>query len=155
MTFLERTRRAEAFRSWKGDVEADYLYTTGVAGERFFTELRDHGQLMAARCTACDRTYLPPRMYCENCLGPLQDWKRVDGPATVEALTVVHVDAHGRPLKEPQVWALLRWKGVYGGLVHRLAVPPERARPGLKVRPVLRPAAQRVGSITDIVDFAP
>ena len=155
MTFAERTTRADAFRSWRGDVEADYVYTTGVAGERFFAELRDTGRMLAARCDRCERTYLPPRMYCENCLGPLADWAPVEGPATVEAVTITHVDAHGNPLPAPEVWAVLRWRGIAGGLVHRLAVAPERAKPGLKVRPVIRSAGARVGNITDILHFAP
>ena len=155
MTLLERTTKSDAFRSWKGDVEADYLYTTGVAGERFFTELRDTGRILAARCKECGLSYLPPRMYCERCLGPLSDWRPVGGPATVEAITVLHVDEHGGRLKLPQVWAVLRWPGIHGGLVHRLAVAPERAKPGLKVRPVLRAAKARVGNITDILHFAP
>ena len=155
MTFRDRTTRAEAFRSWNGDMEADYLYTTGVAGERFFVELRDAGRILAARCRACDLTYLPPRTYCEECLGPLTDWRPVEGPATVESVTVVHVDEQGRRLAEPQVWAVLRWKGIHGGLVHRLAVPPAGAKRGLRVRPVLRADGERVGNLTDIVHFAP
>jgi len=155
MTFRERTTRADAFRTWKGDMETDYLYTTGVAGERFFTMLRDTGRLLAARCRACDLTYLPPRMYCEECLGPLEDWRPVEGPATVEAITVTYVDEQGNRTARPLVWALLRWRGIHGGLVHRLAVPPERAKPGLKVHAVLRPADERIGNITDILHFAP
>lgn len=155
MTFLERTTRADALRSWHGDMEADYRYTSGVAGERFFTALRDAGKVMAARCPACEVTYLPPRLYCEDCFGPLSEWKAVEGPATVEAVTVTHVDAHGAPLATPEVWAILRWKGIRGGFVHRLAVPPKRAKPGLTVRPVLRPPRERTGNITDIRHFAP
>lgn len=154
MTFRERTTRAEAFRSWKGDVEADYLYTTGVAGERFFVELRDTGRILAARCSACDLSYLPPRLYCENCLGATPDWVPVEGPATVEEATVTHVDERGMRLREPQVWAVLRWPGIHGGLVHRLAVAVDRAKPGLKVRPILRRSGERVGNITDILHFA-
>jgi len=155
MTFRERTTRAEAFRAWKGDMEADYLYTTGVAGERFFTELRDTGRILAARCASCDLAYLPPRTYCEECLGALSDWRPVEGPATVEAVTVVHVDERGERLAAPQVWALVRWKGIHGGLVHRLAVSPDRAKRGLRVRPVLRREGERIGNITDILHFAP
>lgn len=155
MTFLERTTKPDRFRAWKGDMEADYRYTSGVAGERFFTALRDTGKLLAARCPSCDIRYLPPRMYCEDCFGPLADWSAVDGPATVETVSVVHVDAKGTPLPAPQVWAILRWKGIRGGLVHRLATAPERAKPGLAVRPVLRPRPERVGNITDIMHFAP
>lgn len=155
MTARGPATRREPFRTWKGDVEADYLYTTGVAGERFFTELRDTGRILAARCPVCDLSYLPPRTYCEECLRPTSEWVAVEGPATVEAVTVTHVDVHGTRLAAPQVWAILRWDGIHGGLVHRLAVAPDRARPGLRVRPVLRPRGERVGNITDIRHFAP
>jgi len=32
MTFLERTTDARRFRHWEGDIEADYIYTSGIAG---------------------------------------------------------------------------------------------------------------------------
>ncbi|HEY4704389.1 MAG TPA: zinc ribbon domain-containing protein [Thermoplasmata archaeon] len=155
MTAPARRNSATGLRSWKGDVEADYRYTTGIAGERFFTELREHGRLVTARCPACDRTYLPPRIYCEECLGPTADGPPVEGPAVVEAVTVTHIDVDGTRRPTPEVWAILRWDGIHGGLVHRLAVPANRAKPGLRVRPVLRPRGARVGNLTDIVEFAP
>ena len=43
MTFLERTTDARKFRHWEGNMEADYIYTSGVAGEKFFVALRDEG----------------------------------------------------------------------------------------------------------------
>ena len=46
MTFTDRTKDPRALRHWYGDIEADYVYTSGVAGERFFRELRDHGRLL-------------------------------------------------------------------------------------------------------------
>ena len=155
MTFFERTTRAENFRFWRGDIEADYRYTSGVAGERFFLALRDAGKIFAANCKACGLTYLPPRMYCEACMGPLAKWVEVTGPATVESVTETHVDEHGGRLAKPQVWAVLRWPGIRGGLVHLLAVPAADAGPGTKVRPVLKPRKERVGNITDIREFVP
>src|SRR5205823_8698645 len=60
MTFLERTTDTRRLRHWEGNLEADYIYTSGLAGERFFVALRDDGRLLAARCTACGLDYLPP-----------------------------------------------------------------------------------------------
>ena len=73
MTFLDRTTDARKFRHWEGDVEADYIYTSGVAGERFFVALRDEGRMLASRCTACMLDYLPPRMFCEDCFAELTE----------------------------------------------------------------------------------
>ena len=46
-----------------GDMEADYIYTPGVAGDKFFKALRDEGKFLATHCEPCNHTYLPPRMY--------------------------------------------------------------------------------------------
>ncbi|MGQ0797018.1 MAG: Zn-ribbon domain-containing OB-fold protein [Methanobacteriota archaeon] len=153
MTFLDRTTDPRRLRHWEGHLEADYIYTSGIAGERFFVALRDEGRILAARCTACGLAYLPPRMFCERCFGEPSEW--VDVPATgkVAAVTVAHVDRHGNPLPEPQAWALVTFAGVHGGLVHRLLVPPRSARAGLAVRPLFRPKASRTGAITDLEGF--
>ena len=63
MTFLERTTDARKLRHWEGNMEADYIYTSGVAGERFFVALRDQGKMLASRCTACGLDYLPARLF--------------------------------------------------------------------------------------------
>jgi uncharacterized OB-fold protein len=39
--------------------------------------------------------------------------------------------------------------------VHRLLVPPDRARAGLAVRPKLKPRSARIGAITDVEGFEP
>jgi len=51
-----------SFTHWHGDMEAQYIYTAGIAGERFFRELKDNGKLVGTRCPKCDITYMPPRM---------------------------------------------------------------------------------------------
>jgi len=155
MTFLERTTDARKFRHWEGNMEADYIYTSGVAGERFFVTLRDEGRLLASRCTACNFDYLPARLFCEDCFAELTESIEVPGEGRVTAVSVAHVDRTGARLSQPQVWAFVTFRGIRGGLVHRLLIPPGRARAGLLVRPKLKPKAARVGAITDIEGFEP
>jgi uncharacterized OB-fold protein len=155
MTFLERTTDPRKHRVWEGHMEADYIYTSGVAGERFFVALRDEGRLLASRCTACDLDYLPARLFCEDCFAELTEFVEVPGVGRVEAVTVAHVDRAGGPLSQPQVWGFVSFRGIRGGLVHRLLVPPDRARAGLAVRPKLKPRSARIGAITDIEGFEP
>ena len=144
-----------ALRAWEGHMEADYIYTAGVAGDRFFRELRGSGRLLASRCPKCDRRYLPPRLFCELCFVEMKDWVDVPGEGRLEAVTVVRVDAHGAPLPQPEVWGLVRFAGIHGGLIHRIGIEPERARAGLRVRPVLKPVEARRGAIDDIERFVP
>ncbi len=155
MTFLDRTKDARRFRHWEGHLEADYVYTTGVAGERFFAALRDEGRLLASRCSACGLAYLPPRLYCERCLEANDEWVDLPSEGRVAAVTVAHLGRRGGPLPAPEPWAFVTFKGTHGGLVHRLLVSPEDARPGLSVRPRLKPRYARSGAITDIEGFEP
>jgi len=155
MTFLDRSTDPRRFRHWEGHMEADYIYTTGIAGERFFATLRDEGRLLAVRCGACKLTYLPPRLFCERCFARLEDWTEAPPAGRVAAVTVAHLDRRGTPLPEPEVWAFVAFPGIHGGLVHRLLVPPAAARAGVRVRPRLRPKAQRTGAITDLEGFEP
>ncbi|TLZ45974.1 MAG: Zn-ribbon domain-containing OB-fold protein [Methanobacteriota archaeon] len=153
MTFLERTTDTRRLRHWEGNLEADYIYTSGLAGERFFVALRDDGRLLAARCTACGLDYLPPRIFCEDCFAELTDFVDVPKEGQVAAVTVAHMDRLGAPLATPEVWAFVTFRGIRGGLVHRLLMPPERAKVGVSVRPRLKPKKSRVGAITDIEGF--
>jgi uncharacterized protein len=155
VTFLDRTTDPRRLRTWEGNMEADYIYTSGVAGERFFVALRDEGRLLASRCTACDLDYLPVRLFCEDCFAELTEFVEVPGEGRVEAATIAHIDRSGRPLSRSQVWGFVSFRGIRGGLVHRLLVAPDRARAGLAVRPKLKPRSARVGAITDIEGFEP
>ena len=155
MTFLERTTDARKFRHWEGDVEADYIYTSGVAGERFFVALRDEGRVLASRCKACKLDYLPPRMFCEDCFAELTEYVDVLQPGRVASVTVAHVDRTGAKLSHPQVWAFVAFDGIRGGLLHRLLVAPKQARAGLSVRVRLKPRDGRTGTIADIEGFEP
>ena len=155
MTFTERTTDVSAFRHWRGHIEADYVYTSGIAGERFFRELRDHGRLVGTRCRECGRRWVPPKLFCEECFKEAKDWVDLPPEGRVVATCVVRVDPAGRSLPTPDVWGFVRFKGFEGGLVHRLLVEPERAHAGLRVRAVLKPVGSRAGAITDIEGFAP
>jgi len=155
VTFLERTTDPRRLRHWEGTLEADYIYTSGLAGERFFVALRDEGRILAARCPTCDLSYLPPRPFCERCFSELAAYVDVPTTGRVVAVTIAHVDARGRSLPAPEPWAFVRFRGVHGGLVHRLLVPADRARPGMRVRVRLRPREARTGAVTDMEGFEP
>ena len=156
MTFLQRTTDVKRLRHWDIDMSVDYIYTSGIAGERFFTALRDEGRILAIHCPVCKTNQLPPRPFCERCFAGLTDF--VDAPAEgrVAAVTVARVDRRGKPLPTPQVFAFVTFKGIQvGGLIHRLLVPPEAAKIGLAVRPKLKPKEARLGNLLDIEGFEP
>jgi len=155
MTFVEKTTDHRKLRRWEGNIEADYYYTSGLAGEKFFVELKKTGRILATHCPRCDATYLPPRMYCEMCLAELKDWKEVPAIGQVEAFTVARLDEEGGPIAAPQVWAFVKFPGVRGGFIHKLSMSPHEAKTGIQVKPRLKPQPLRTGEITDIEAFEP
>ncbi len=156
MTFLERTTDSRRLRHWDVDMSVDYIYTSGIAGERFFCALRDEGRILASHCPACKANYLPPRMFCERCFAELTDTVDVSKEGKVLSFTVARVDRRSQPLPQPLVYAFVTFRGVErGGLVHRLLVSPDRAKIGMAVRVRIRPREQRTGTILDIEGFEP
>jgi uncharacterized OB-fold protein len=141
---------------WLGDMEADYIYTLGKAGERFFKEIKDNGRIMGAKCPNCRSIYVPARMYCEKCFAKLEGWVDVGDKGIVHTFTVATIDVDGKKLEEPTIYALIKFKGTCGGLIHKIReTKPEKLKIGMKVEAVLRPPLERKASINDIKYFKP
>src|SRR3989440_10045840 len=155
MTFLERTTDARKFRHWEGNMEADYIYTSGVAGEKFFVTLRDEGRLLASRCTACGLDYLPARLFCEDCFAELTESVEVPGEGRVTAVSVAHVDRTGAPLSKPQVWAFVTFRGVRGGVGPPPPVPPGPGRGRAPGPPETQTQNAPGGAVTGIQSVEP
>ncbi len=153
----QRTPEVSTPRRWKGTIAVKYLYTAGVAGERFFQTLRRQGRLAVTRCMECKITYLPPRIYCEQCFADLSEaWADVAPEGHVHTYTVVYVDHNGQRLESPEVIAFIRIEGSDGGLVSRLLdVQPADVHADMPVAAVLAPPRRRRGTLADIVGFAP
>ena len=86
-----------------------YKYTVGLAGEKFFREIKENGLLVASRCTACNLNYIPPRIYCERCMSKLDDYVQIETVGTVETFTLCRQDSDGKELQEPVGVALVRF----------------------------------------------
>lgn len=142
-------------RQISGDIPIYHRYTLGVSGERFFKAIRDRRQLLASPCTSCQDLLLPPKMYCERCFEETSlEWQALTGPGYVRSFTVVHQSLDETPLETPEIVALVSWRGVRGGLIHRLGeISPEAVTTGMPVEAVW--AENRVGALTDIYYFRP
>jgi uncharacterized OB-fold protein len=156
MPIVDKVNVNTAARTWPGKIPLESLYTVGIAGERFFREIKDNGKLWGTHCSQCDITYVPAQLFCERCFEKLTDWREVATKGTVETFTVVHVDLDGQPLAQPQVVACVRLVGADGGLVHFLGeVHPDEVYIGQPVEAVFKPQTEREGSILDIRYFRP
>jgi hypothetical protein len=150
---LEKITNPERVRVVEGAIPVRHKYTAGVAGDRFFTALRDDGVILATPCTACGVVYVPGRMFCERCFAALEEWVSVGLGGTLVSYTSVHVDLDGRPTDEPQWIGLVMLDGATTVLVHRLETNGSEPAIGARVEAVLEPKRRRAGSINDIRAF--
>ena len=146
--------RNVAARAWHGNIPIGHKYTMGVAGERFFQHLKEHGELTATVHEGSDVAVLPPRLYHTDTFAPINEWVTVGPEGTVDTFTVLEEDRRGEPYDAPRVLALVRIDGAEGGLVHWIGgCDPADVTIGMRVRAVFE--AERSGGLTDIRHFEP
>jgi uncharacterized OB-fold protein len=156
MSLLHRIEHAHEALAWEGDMPTQGQYTVGIAGEKFFRQIQENGQFLGTVCLDCGITYVPPRLYCEQCFAHLEEWVQVPTTGRVYTFTVVHLDLDGNPLAEPRIMAFVHIDGTDGGLVHFLdEVAPHQVGIGMCVEAVFKDKADRQGSILDIAYFRP
>jgi uncharacterized OB-fold protein len=153
---LERISDPAGVRRWEGDLPVAHRYTPGVAGEVFLSALRDRGVILGSRCEECSFTYVPARLFCERCFSELDAGVELGPGGTLRSFTIAYVDADERPLAEPVTWGLVQLDGADALLLHRvLQEGEEPLEIGQRVEAILRPPAQRTGSILDLEGFLP
>jgi hypothetical protein len=156
MSLLHRIEHADDALNWRGNMPTEGRYTVGVAGEKFFRKIKENAQFLANVCLECDITYMPPRLYCEQCFAQLDEWVEVDPVGHVHTFTIVHQNLDEERLPEPQVVAFVTLDDTDGGLVHYLEeIDPEDVYLGMPVEAVFKSDDERKGSITDIKYFRP
>ncbi len=137
--------------------EPRYSWAAGVAISRFLNELKE-GRIIARKCVKCERILVPPRMYCEQCYRPTDEWVYVQDTGTVNTYSISHVGTDARRLKTPILVAVVEIDGASPGMgiLHNLGeVEPSRIAVGMKVKAVWKPPEERQGAITDIRYFKP
>jgi uncharacterized OB-fold protein len=152
MTLLKRDPNAPI--AWQGDLPVANRYTFGLAGEKFFRTLKDEGRILGTYCPDCDHTYVPATIFCERCLGKLDEWVDVGTQGEVVTFTFLNVGLDGTELEEPEIIAFVSFAD--GGIIHHLGeIELEKVEIGMTVEAVFKPKKERVGSILDIKYFKP
>lgn len=156
MSILEKPDKLHHATAWRGDIPITSRYTAGIAGEKFFREIKDNARIVGARCEACGLTYVPATMFCERCFAELDEWVEIASRGEIFTYTVLYRDLDEKPLDPPAVLAYVKLDGSDGGLVHYLGeIDPECVCIGMEVEAVFKDAAERQGSILDIAYFRP
>jgi uncharacterized OB-fold protein len=156
MAITEKVDKLHQATSWEGDLPITSRYTAGIAGERFFREIKDHARIVGTRCPDCELIYVPATMFCERCFSELEEWVEVPSRGEVFTYTVLHRDLDEKLLDPPAVLAYVKLEGANGGLVHYLGeIEPEQVYIGLEVEAAFKDVAEREGSILDVEYFRP
>jgi len=139
---------------WLGDMQADYFYPNGIAGDKFFKHLKEKDSFLASKCTKCNKTLFPARLYCEDCFIQIPDdnWIEVPASGTIRLYTIAKLDAHGNKLKDPKIIALIDIDKTNGSLLGIInSNEYEKDFTGMQVRAILRPKGSREGTLKDII----
>ncbi len=156
MTFGEKQTDPTTPMHWRGNMQADYFYPAGVAGDKFFKHLKEKDSLLATYCKPCNKVLFPARLYCEDCFAeiPDSDWREVPAAGIVRLFTIATLDAHGDKMDNPKVMALIdidQTDGAMLGMINMVDLNKDYC--GAKVKAVLRPKEKREGTIKDIIHW--
>jgi uncharacterized OB-fold protein len=127
---------------------------------RYLAELKK-GRIIGRACYKCHRIMVPPRMFCELCFRPTDEWIYLEETGTVNTFSIVHVnwDASRRGKDDPPlIPAVIEIDGASKGMgiMHMIGeVDPQKVKIGMKVRAVWKKEDERTGAITDILYFKP
>jgi uncharacterized OB-fold protein len=134
-----------------GRVEVAYRWSAGIAGSRFFTELKDNGRIVGARCPECKRVLVPPRIFCEECFVDTDEWVEVSPQGEILTFAESYFGLQGQRLDEPWYVGIIHLDGADGGLFHRLVPDARPIEIGTRVEAVFE--EERNGNILDIRHF--
>ncbi len=137
--------------------QAKYAWAAGVAISRFLEELKN-GRIIGRVCKRCKRVLVPPRMFCERCFRPTDDWQYLPDTGIIETFSISYIDTNAQRIKDPIFVGVVALDGAppHCGIMHYFGeITPEEIRIGLPVEAVWKPEEERTGSILDIRYFRP
>jgi len=137
-----------------------YNWDNGPAISRYLEELKN-GRIIGKRCNKCARIMLPPRMFCELCWRPTDDWVYVEDTGIVNTFSLCYVNWDASRIPKglpPHIPAVIEIDGATKGMgiMHMIGgIKPDKVEIGMKVRAEWKNPADRTGQITDIMCFKP
>lgn len=132
-----------------------YDHTASPEETRYLYGLRE-GRLLAQRCPACEKVYIPPRGACPTCGVPTTDEVELSDVGTVTTFCIVNVPFPGQRTKPPYVHAAVLLDGADIPFAHLiLGCPADEVRMGMRVQAVWKPREQWSYTPQNIDHFRP
>lgn len=139
------------------NLEANFAWDTGIAIGRYLASLK-RGVIQGSYCSTCRRIVVPPRVICEWCFRPMDEYIPLQDTGTINTFSLCYVTWDVKRIKEPEIPAVIEIDGASPGhgIMHMIGeVDPQKVHIGMRVQAVWKPAEERQGSITDILHFKP
>ncbi|MEN3044976.1 MAG: Zn-ribbon domain-containing OB-fold protein [Candidatus Hydrothermales bacterium] len=146
---------------WKPKIE--YEWDCGIAISKFLEGLKK-GYILARKCNVCGRVLVPPRMFCELCFRPNDEWVTLSDEGEILTFSVCFVNWDATRREKPEIPAVIRLYGASPniGILHKIGEAGDTLEEilknidiGTKVKAVWKKEEEREGAITDILYFKP
>ena len=134
-----------------------YRFSAGEAMSRFLEELRN-GRFIARVCHGCERILFPPRMFCEECFRPTDEWRYILDTGTIETYSASYIDQDAKRISDPILVGVISLDGASPkmGLMHYFGeMGVDDIRIGKRVKAKWKSPDDRTGSVLDVRYFAP
>ena len=132
-----------------------YEHTTSPGESSFLLGLAE-GKLLAQRCPACSKVYVPPRGACPTDGVPTADEIELPDHGIVTTFCVVNVPYPGQRVTPPYVAAAVLLDGADIPFQHLiLGCDPDEVRMGMRVRAVWKPREEWGTTMENIDHFRP
>ena len=144
--------------STKDKPNLKYAWDNGVAVGRYLAELKN-GKIIGKKCHVCKRVLVPPRLFCELCWRPTDEWTYVKDTGRILTYVVSHVNWDASRVKKGERYHTpavieLDGAGKDQAILHLIdEIEPYDLRIGMKVKAVWKKPEERIGAITDIKYF--
>lgn len=144
-----------AYAWWEPEVQ--YSWSVGHAMSKFLMGLKA-GKIFGIHCKRCERVIVPPRMFCEHCFGPTEEWIELPDTGIIETFSISYLDPNARRIEDPILVGVIDLDGAppHHGFMHYFGeMSKDEIKIGMKVKAVWKPENERAGAITDIKYFKP
>lgn len=139
------------------ELRGNYAWDAGIAIGKYLAALKE-GIILGAYCATCRKTVVPPRIVCEWCFRPITTYVPLKDTGTVMTFSLCYVTWDVKRIETPEIPAVIEIDGAspLQGILHKISeIKPEDMKIGMRVQAVWKSAAERNGSITDILYFRP
>lgn len=136
---------------------AFYAWDTGRGIGRYLQGLKA-GEIWGTHCDTCNRTVVPPRIFCERCMKNQVSWVKLQDTGIINTFSICYVNWDASRVEEPHLPAVIEIDGASQGhgILHVLdEVNPKDLKIGMKVKAVWKRPEERNADITDILYWKP